>query len=83
MLRELENLGLDMSNLVGLVFDGVANKSGKIKALQVRISAKIPTAQYVRCRHISELVSHALLPRANAVKSLQHCQRDCQNYECL
>jgi hypothetical protein len=48
--RKLENLGLDMSKLVGLGFDGAANMSGKVKGLQARISAKVPTAQYVHCR---------------------------------
>ncbi len=69
LVEFLKDKGLQVSNIVGMGFDGASTFSGKKTGVQARIKKVAPHALYVHC-HLLQL---ACVQAANSTEGINHC----------
>lgn len=70
LLNECQNLGLEMSKLVGQGYDGSSNMRGEFNGVQAKVKEIYPKAVYVHC------ANHRLnlaLTSALSIPSIRNC----------
>lgn len=70
IIQELQELGIDLSGLVGMGFDGASAMSGHMSGAQATIRQQYPAALYVHCAaHCLNLV----ISKSSEIAAIRNC----------